>query len=62
MRKQLIYCCGKHQCELCFKIFSCEGESMSHSGENDFSGRCHGEYMQFCPNHTLEEYREALGL
>lgn len=49
------YCRGKHTCEICIKEYDCYGENISHSGGNG-SGKCHGGEIQFCPNHTLQEY------
>lgn len=51
------YCSGKHKCDICNKTFACEGEEPSHSGKKG-SGRCQGEYNQFCPNHSHREMIE----
>lgn len=52
------YCKGKHKCRICKKKYNCNGEEISHTGSAGGSGRCHGEYEQFCPNHTMKEYRK----
>jgi hypothetical protein len=49
------YCNGRHLCQICDTKYRCYGESMSHSGGTG-NGRCHGEYTQFCPNHSINQY------
>jgi len=51
------YCSGKHLCQICKKKFKCEGEDPSHSGVKG-SGRCHGQYQQFCSKHSIAEMRQ----
>ena len=49
------YCSGKHKCEICKKIYDCQGIDYGHNG-GPSEGRCHGPYIQFCDNHTIDEY------
>ena len=48
------FCIGIHKCEICGKKYKCEGVEYGHRGSKGY--RCNGGYIQFCPNHTLEEY------
>ena len=48
-------CSGTHLCQICNKKYKCHGEESMHVSVRS-SGRCMGEYEQFCPNHTHKEY------
>lgn len=50
------YCNGKHECQICGDIFPCEGIPYGHNS-NDTQAYCHGQYSQFCPNHSIGEYK-----
>ncbi len=49
------WCSGKHKCQICGKKFDCTGTGYGHDSKFSES-QCHGEYEQFCENHTVEEY------
>ena len=51
---EIPFCNGKHKCEICGKIYDCDGVDYGHSGSKGY--RCNGGYVQFCKNHTLSEY------
>lgn len=52
------YCNGKHLCQICHNIYDCVGEDSMHVSKSN-SGRCMGDYEQFCPNHTPRQYMKA---
>ena len=49
------YCSGIHLCQICNNKYKCNGEESMHVSKTS-SGRCMGEYEQFCPNHTARQY------
>lgn len=49
------YCNGKHLCQICNNVYDCVGEDSMHVSKTN-SGRCMGDYEQFCPNHTPLQY------
>lgn len=49
------YCSGKHRCQICKKIYNCDGVPFGHDDKQK-GFRCHGPYEQFCENHTIKEY------
>lgn len=49
------FCSGKHKCEICFRIYSCDGIDYGHDKKQK-GFRCHGEYLQFCNRHSINTY------
>jgi|APSaa5957512535_1039671.scaffolds.fasta_scaffold11923_12 hypothetical protein len=50
------FCSGKHECQICGDKYDCKGVDFGHSGSKGYL--CNGPYIQFCTNHTVNEYIE----